>query len=603
MCLDFACACRQWAPDQRIKKGAIMPVHNADIAAIFDEIADLLEIAGDNPFRIRAYRRAARTVGAYGQEFKTLLEAGTALPKLPGIGTDLAAKIQEIVASGHCARLDELRRQVPANLPALLKLPGLGPKRVKLLNSELGITNLAQLKQAAQAGQIRTLAGLGAKTEQRILNALASTNPKAGDSERRFLRPQADQYARSLLAYLRHARGVKQVVLAGSYRRLRETVGDLDILVTAGAENRLMQEFLAYDEVQSVLEQGITRSSVLLKCGLQVDLRLVSSENYGAALHYFTGSKAHNIAVRRLARARGLKLNEYGVFRGKQRIAGDTEESVFESVGLPFIEPELREDRGEIDAARRQNLPQLITRADLRGDLHVHSKASDGRYSIEEMVAAAQARGLQYLAITDHTQHLTVAHGLDPGRLAEQIEQISKINAARSNFVILCGSEVDILEDGRLDLPDTTLQRLDLVLVAIHSKLDLPRQRQTERLLRAMENPYVRILAHPSGRLLGQRAASQIDWPAVLRKASERHIALELNSQPDRLDLDDVLCKMARDAGVLVSINSDAHSTQDFANLEYGIGQARRGWLEAKNVLNTRTLTDLKKWLQVKPGG
>lgn len=585
----------------RGSKGANMPVHNADIAAIFDEIADLLEIAGDNPFRIRAYRRAARTVGAYGQEFKTLIEAGTGLPKLPGIGTDLAAKIREIVTRGHCVRLEELRRQVPPALPALLKLPGLGPKRVQLLHSQLGIDNLAQLKRAAQSGQIRALAGFGAKTEQRILNALTAGNGKAGDPERRFLRPLAAQYARSLLEYLQRVKGVKQVVLAGSYRRLRESVGDLDILVTAGPENRLMQEFLAYDEVQNVLEKGVTRSSVLLDCGLQVDLRLVSSENYGAALHYFTGSKAHNIALRQLARARGLKLNEYGVFRGKQRIAGATEESVFEAVGLPFILPELREDRGEIEAARQHRLPQLVTLTDLRGDLHVHSKASDGKHSIEEMAGAAKARGLEYMAITDHTRHLTVAHGLNAEQLTRQIDQIAQINQGLRDFVILSGSEVDILDDGRLDLPDSILQRLDLVVAAIHSKLELPRQRQTERLLRAMDNPYVRILAHPGGRLLGQRAPSQIDWLAVLRKAGERHIALELNSQPERLDLDDVLCKMARDAGVLVSINSDAHSTGDFANLEYGIGQARRGWLEVENVLNTRTVDQLKKLLQAKP--
>ena len=588
-----------------------MPVHNADIAAIFEEIADLLDIRGDNPFRIRAYRKAARTVAGFGHEFKALFEAGSTPPKLPGIGVDLAAKIHEIATTGHCAMLDNLRKEVPPAITELLKIPGLGPRRVQTLHSELGIASVAQLRQAAQSGQLALIPGLGPKTEQGILKALQLHQSHNGQNklERRFLRPVAGQYALSLLEYLKAEPGISQLIVAGSYRRLRETVGDLDILATAANDSKLMQRLLAYDEVQTVLAHGETRSSVVLRSGLQVDLRLVQPECYGAALHYFTGSKAHNIAIRHLARARGLKINEYGVFRGNQRIAGDTEASVFEAVGLPYIVPELREDRGEIEAAREGRLPPLISRSDLRGDLHAHSTASDGKHSIEQMAAAAQALGLEYMAITDHSQRLTVTHGLNAGQLERQIEQIDRINrnnrvnaesAQHAGLTILKGSEVDILEDGTLDLPDAILQRLDLVIVAVHSKFNLPRQRQTERILKALEHPCVHLLAHPGARLLGKRDPIDIDFPAVLRKAKSRQIFLELNGQPDRLDLDELCCKMARDEGVLISINSDAHSNTEFANLDYGIDQARRGWLAPADVLNTRSLEALRALL--KPG-
>lgn len=570
-----------------------MPVHNADIAAIFDEIADLLEIRDDNPFRIRAYRNAARIVRGYGRELKTIVESGAALPKLPGIGADLAAKIAEIASSGRCAMLDALRKQMPPAITELLRVPGLGPKRVQALNRELGVSTIAQLDAAAHAGQIHELPGFGLKSEQQIQQALDALAAQAGQAAR-FLRPVAAQYATALVDHLKRAPGVDRVVVAGSYRRMKDTVGDLDILVTAAAGSALMARFIGYDDVQSVLSHGETRSSVVLHNGLQVDLRLVPADSYGAALHYFTGSKAHNIAIRRSAQELGLKINEYGVFRGAQRVAGDTEESVFAAVGLPFIVPELREDRGEIQAARAGRLPQLVTLADLRGDLHAHTKASDGHNTIAEMARAAQAQGLDYLAITDHSRRLTVAHGLDPQQLLRQIDEIDRVNATSAGITVLKGIEVDILEDGTLDLPESVLQQLDVVIAAVHSKLDLPRRRQTERLLRALDQRYVNILAHPSGRLLGVREPSDIDMLRVMRKAHSRGISLELNAQPERLDLDDTLCQMARDEGVLVSINSDAHSSADFANLEYGVGQARRGWLERGNVLNASDLKTLR---------
>jgi len=567
-----------------------MPVHNADIAAIFEEIADLLEIGNENPFRIRAYRNAARTIGGFGRDIGALVEAGMDLPKLPGIGADLAGKIHEIVSTGHCKTLDKLRAQTSPGITELLRIPGLGPKRVQALNRELGVSTVAQLREAARGKRIREIAGFAAKTEQRILDALAAH----AEETPRFKLAVATQYAESLVEYLKRVRGVQRVEIAGSYRRMKDTVGDLDILVTALPGSPVMKRFVAYDEVRDILAHGDTRSSIALKNGLQVDLRLVPVESYGAALHYFTGSKAHNIAIRRLAQARGLKINEYGVFRSKQRIAGDTEQSVYAAVGLPFIEPELREDRGEIEAARAGRLPRLVTLAELRGDLHVHTRASDGRNTISEMARAARAQGLAYIAITEHSRRLTVARGLDPQRLEKQMDEIDRLNTEPSPITVLKGIEVDILENGTLDLPDSVLGRLDIVIAAVHSKFDLPRRRQTERILRALDNRHVDMLAHPSGRLIGAREPYDADMLAIVRKAKSRRIFLELNSQPDRLDIDDVICRMACDEGVTVSINSDAHGTSDFANLRYGVGQARRGWLDSGKVLNTRSLTALR---------
>jgi len=570
-----------------------VPLHNADIAAIFEEIADLLEIRGENPFRIRAYRNAARSITEFGQDIKTLLDHGGELPKLPGIGADLSAKIHEIAAGGSCALLERLRKEFPAAITGLLKISGLGPKRVKLLYDELGVQTIDELRQAARLGRIRDVPGFGEKTEQHILQSLEAH----ADKNLRFKLAIATQYADALIAYLKKVPGVTQAVVAGSFRRMRETVGDLDILVTAESGSAVMEKFRAYDEVREVLAQGETRASVVLKSGLQVDLRLVPARSYGAALHYFTGSKAHNIAIRKLAQERGLKLNEYGVFRGGQRIAGETEESVFKSVGLPYIPPEMREDRGEIEAARGGRLPQLVTLGDLKGDLHVHTKASDGHYSIKEMALAAKAMGLGYIAITEHSRRLTVARGLDPQRLARQIDEIDRLNEELAGFTVLKGIEVDILEDGSLDLPDSVLGRLDLVIGAVHSAFELPRRKQTERILRAMDHRYFTILAHPSARLIGSREPCDVDMLKVVRTAKSRGCFLELNAQPDRLDLHDIHCQMARDEGVLVCINSDAHSTLDFAHLKYGIGQARRGWLEPGSVLNTLRLNDLKKLL------
>ncbi|MHB1495841.1 MAG: DNA polymerase/3'-5' exonuclease PolX, partial [Acidithiobacillus sp.] len=495
--------------------------------------------------------------------------------------------------TGHCSFLEKLEKQTPPALTELLKVPGLGPKRVKALWHELDVETVDQLTRAAREGHIRSVPGFGEKTETRILEALQAQIAAVP----RFPIAIATPYAAALVHYLQNIPGVRRVVVAGSFRRGRDTVGDLDILATATADSPVMERFIAYEDVAEVLSQGTTRATVILRNKLQVDLRAVDESAYGAALHYFTGSKAHNIAIRRMGQDMGLKVNEYGLFHGKERIAGETEESVYAAVGLPYIEPELRENRGEIQAARAGHLPKLVAMDDLRGDLHAHSKASDGHYSVRDMAAAAKAAGLEYLAITEHSRHLTVAHGLDPVRLRRQLDEIDALNTELDGITLLKGIEVDILEDGSLDLPDGILGDLDLVVAAVHYRFDLPRGKQTARILKAMDSPHFTILAHPSGRLIGSREAMDVDMPRIIRHARERGCFLEINAQPERLDLVDIHARMAKEEGVLLAVNSDAHSIHDFDNLHFGLQQARRGWLEKKDVLNTRTLKELRALL------
>jgi DNA polymerase (family 10) len=571
-----------------------MPVHNEDIAQAFDEIADLLEIEQANPFRIRAYRNAARSLRGLAEDVGRLAERGEDLTQLPAIGKDLAGKIHEMLKTRHLATLDKLHETLPAGLQELLQIAGLGPKRVARLYHVLDVSNIAQLQQAIDDGRLRRLKGFGQGVEQRIRDAI--TLQPGG--EKRFLRAAVIPQAEALVSYLQQASGVREVVVAGSFRRGRETVGDLDILVTTRRVSDVMQRFGSYDEIDKLLSSGSTRASAVLHNGLQVDLRVVSQQSYGAALYYFTGSKAHNIRVRRMARAKGLKINEYGVFRGERKVAGKTEASVFKSVGLACIPPELREARGEIEAARDDNLPRLLDRKDLRGDLHCHSRATDGQASIREMALAARQQGLQYLAITDHSRHLAMVNGLDRKRLLAQVDEIERINGEIDGITLLKGIEVDILADGSLDLPHDLLQHLDLVVAAVHSQLQLSRAKQTERILRAMDSPCFTLLAHPTGRLLLKRKAYQVDMPRIIRHAAERGCFLELNSQPQRLDIDDHYCRMARDEGVLVSINSDAHDVQQFDYLQHGIMQARRGWLCRQDVLNALPLRRLRPLLR-----
>ena len=569
-------------------------VHNADVAAVFEEMADLLEIEGANPFRVRAYRFAARTLRDLPAEVGEMVAKGEDLTSLPGIGDDLAGKIKEILATGTAAALEAQRKRVPATLTELLRIPGLGPKRVKRLAHELKVRSLSELQTAAQAGRVRTLSGFGEKTEQHILDALATRLAEAPRVQRAVAIPSAE----ALVAYLEQSSGVSRVIAAGSYRRGLETIGDLDILVTAPAGRTVMDRFVAYQEVRDVLAHGATKSSVRLQSGLQVDLRVVPQESYGAALLYFTGSKSHNVVLRQLAQQRGLKLNEYGVFRGDKPVAGETEESVYASLGLPWIPPELREGRGEIDAAKAGRLPQLLDLQDLKGDLQAHTKATDGRNSLPEMAEAARLRGLRYFAITDHSRRLTMAKGLDSARLLRQMEDIDQLNATLSGITILKGIEVDILEDGNLDLPDEVLGRLDLVVGAVHSRFNLSQQTQTERIMKAMDHPHFSILAHPGGRLIGRREPYEVDMLRIIRKARERRCFLEINAHPERLDLTDIHCRMAKEEGVLLAVNTDAHSMLDLENARFGVGQARRGWLEKTDVLNTRPYAELRKLLK-----
>lgn len=571
-----------------------MPIYNSDIAAVFDELADFLEIEGANPFRIRAYRNAARTIRGLGPELGDMVDQGDDLTQLPGIGKELAAKIAEILETGTAKALTKLQQRHPKGLRDILNLPNLGPKRVRVLYQDLKIHDLKQLIAAGKKGRIRALPGFGAKTERQIMEA-AETH---AFREKRFKIADIKVYVDSLAAYLEAIPGVHQVVAAGSYRRAKETVGDLDLLVTARKGRPVMDRFVDHDDVAEILSKGTTRSSVVLRGGLQVDLRLIEQKSFGAALQYFTGSQAHNIAIRRLGRQQGLKINEYGVFKFEKRMAGKTEASVYRTVGLPYIPPELRESRGEIEAARDGRLPDLIELSDLKGDLHVHTDFTDGRNSLREMALAATQRGYTYFAVTEHSQRLKIAGGLDSSQLLKQVQEIDRLNDELKGITILKGIEVEILEDGSLDLADDVLANLDLVVGTIHSRFGLSLQKQTKRILRAMDHPHFTFLAHPSGRLINEREPYQVDMAQIIQKAHERGCYLELNASPKRLDLDDIHCQMAKAKGVLVAINSDAHGVDALDHIGFGVGQARRGWLEKSDVLNTRPLKELRKLLK-----
>ena len=581
-----------------------MPVHNADVAAIFDEVADLLDIEGANRFRVRAYRNAARTIGQLSQPVADLVAEGKDLSELPDVGDDLAGKIEEIVETGTLTLLDELEQQTAPALADLMRIPGLGPKRVRALHEALGITSAEELKRTAEAGRVREVEGFGEKLEQTILDRLEA----AGAEERRWLLATVEPVAESLVAHLEAHDAVEQIDVAGSYRRRKETVGDLDVLALSDDGPAVIAHFVDYEDVDEVVQQGDTRSSVVLRSELQVDLRVVPPASYGAALLYFTGSKAHNIRLRDRAIADGLKLNEYGVFRAEdgqngdgqneegadgKRVAGATEAEIYALFNLPYIVPELREDRGELDAAADDALPDLIALNDLRGNLHTHTTDSDGRASIEAMAEAARARGLDYLAITDHSPNVAVTQGLDADGLRQQIDAIDRLNDELDGIRLLKSIEVDILKDGTLDLPDEVLERLDLRVCAIHSNFDLPEDAQTERVLRAMDNPLFNIWAHPMGRRLNERSPIALDLERLMEAAVERGCFLELNAQPERLDLRDVYCQRAKELGLQVAIGADAHWESGLDVLQYGIDQARRGWLEANDVLNTKPWDEL----------
>ena len=567
-----------------------MPVQNAEVAAMFDQAAELLEIKGENQFRVRAYRRAARTIEGLPQSVKSLLSAGRDLSELPGIGKDLAGKIAEIVKTGHFKLLDTLKKKLPGELGEIATLPGLGPKRVKLLHDKLKVSTLNDLRRVVKTGRLHGLKGFGHTIEDKL-----SATLEKPVVEKRFKLSVAEAEAEALVSFLR---GSGRAVVAGSYRRRRDTVGDLDVVVAAADDTAVGDKLVNYENVAEVLAHGPTRTTVVLRSGLQVDVRAVPEESYGAALLYFTGSKAHNIALRAIAVRRGWKLNEYGLFSGKRRIAGATEEDIYKKLGLAFIPPEMREDRGEVALARTSALPTLVTRADIRGDLHVHSDWTDGTASIAAMAKAAQAHGYEYIALTDHSRRVAMAHGLDPARVTRQSREIDRVNERLHGLTILKGIEVDILKDGSLDLPDATLAKLDIVVAAIHSYFDLPREAQTDRMIRAMNNPHVSVIAHPTGRLIGAREPYDIDMERVIAAARALGCHLEINAQPDRMDLSDMHIHAAKQSGVKLAISTDAHSVDAYDCIRFGVDQARRGWLTADDVINTRSLADLRKLLR-----
>jgi DNA polymerase (family 10) len=571
-----------------------MPIHNRDVAERFEEMADLLELKEANPFRVRAYRNAAQTIDSLPVRLDEMIGRGGDLSELDGIGEDLAGKIERLVRTGTLPQLEELKDEIPTGLLDVMQVPTLGPKRTAQLARDLGVETLEDVLEAARNGAIRELEGFGEKTEATILEEAE----RLRDQPERFLYADAEERVRPLLAYLDEQDGVGTLDVAGSYRRGKETVGDIDILVTSNASRQVMAAFVAYEDVRQVISQGKTKSSVRLRGGLQVDLRVVPKKSFGAAFLYFTGSKAHNIKLRKMAINREWKINEYGIFDGEEQKAGKTEEEMYAALGLPLIAPELREDRGEVEAAAEGGLPRLVRLEDLRGDLHAHTRASDAVESIEAMIDGARERGREYLAITDHSEHVGVTQGLDAAALEERITEIHRRNGGMKDFDLLAGIEVDILDEGELALPDAVLGQLDVVVASVHTRFGLSRGKQTRRILKAMENPNVHVLGHPTGRMLGQREGYDVDLEELVKEAADGGWCFELNCQPARLDLDDAHCKLARDHGVPVALGTDAHRVPELDNLRFGVRQARRGWLESGDVLNCQPWAELKTRLR-----
>ncbi len=565
---------------------------NFEIAKLFYEMADLLEIKGENVFRVRAYQRAAQNVESHAEDIVAVAERGE-LEKIPGIGRDLTAKITEYLTTGKIADLETVRKEIPRGLLALLEVRGLGPKTARLLFERLGIDSVEKLEQASRSGDILTVPGIREKTRENIVRAMATW--KAGQV--RMPIGKALALARSLADTLTAHGGVNQIEVAGSVRRMKETVGDIDILVTSTAPSRVIGTFITLPSAQEVLAHGDTKASIRHQEGIQVDLRVVEPEAFGAALQYFTGSKDHNVRVREIASHKGLKVSEYGVFEEKsgKRIAGVTEADAYRAIGLPWIPPELRENSGEIEAALSGGLPDLIDLAAIRGDLHAHTDWSDGHHPLEKLIEAAEARGYEYIIVSDHSRSSTVAGGLTPEELREQIKRIRELQN-KHRIRILAGSECDILADGRMDFSDDVLQELDIVLAAVHSRFKQARAEMTARIVRALENPYVNILVHPTGRLIGERDPYDVDLEQVFAAAKQHGKAVEINSSWQRLDLNDVHARRAAELGVTIAINTDTHYLENLSNVALGIGTARRAWIRPAQVVNTVPLKQLLAW-------
>jgi DNA polymerase (family 10) len=570
---------------------------NIEIAGLFNEIADFLEVKDENPFRIRAYRRAAQTIEGLSEDLSAIAERH-ALQDVPGIGKDLAGKIQEYLSTGRIEYLEGLRKEIPTGVIDLMGIHGVGPKTAKLLYEQVGVDSVEKLEELARAHKIAGLSGIKGKTEENILKGIAVWR----SGRERMPLGTALALAEAILGQLWKLKEADQIAPAGSLRRMKETVKDIDILVTSKNPARIMEVFVGLPNVAEVLAHGETKSSVRLRENIQVDLRVVEPECFGAALQYFTGSKQHNIRVRELAQRKGLKVSEYGVFNEKtnRRTAGKTEEEVYKAIGLPFIPPELREDGGEIEAALEGDLPTLVSLEDIRGDLQMHTIWSDGAHSLADLAAGVRAKGYQYMGVTDHSKSTTVAGGMDVEQVLQMVAEVRALNKTLKGFRVLAGCEVDIKGDGTLDFPDEILQHLDLVLVSVHSRFKMSREEMTARIVRAVQHPLVHILGHPTGRLIGERAAYEVDMEAVLKAAQVSGTAVEINASPSRLDLNDLHARRAKELGVPIVISTDAHTIGQLDYMRFGVSVARRAWLTPKDVLNTLPERQLFSWLKKK---
>jgi len=570
---------------------------NLELSRIFDQIARMLKIKGENPFKIRAYEKITLVLENLPIDIETIYHQG-GLNNIPGVGEGIAKKIEEFLTTGKLEYYEKLKETIPDGVVKLIDILEVGPKTAKLLYEQLGVDNIEKLEKAVRQHQVKDLPGMGEKSETNILRGIELYKRR----KERVLLGTALPLAEEIVENLRQLKETDKINFAGSLRRKKETIGDIDILVTSQKPEKIMKTFTSLPHVREILAEGPTKSSVITKDDIHIDVRVVEPISFGAALQYFTGSKAHNIKLRELAIKRGLKINEYGVFDSKngQRIAGKKEEEVYRILDLPFIPPELREDRGEIKAAQENRLPQLIEYSQIKGDLHLHTKWSDGAYTIKQMAEAAKKRGYKYIAITDHSQSLKFAGGLTEERLREQIEKIRRLNQELNNFTVFTGIEVDIKSDGSLDFSDEILSKLDVVIAAIHSGFKQESKIITGRLVGAMQNRFVSIIAHPTGRLIGYRESYQVNIDKIMDMAAKTRTILEINAYPERLDLNDVYCRMAKDRGAQLAIETDAHSIEGLEFMNLGVDVARRGWLEEKDIVNTLHLNELLKRLKRK---
>lgn len=568
---------------------------NKELADLFEKMADIFEFKDENPFKISAYRKASRILGDLTEDIGEVAGRGE-LKKIPGIGEGMAQKIEEYLKTGKVSKYEEVKKEVPDELIAIMGIPGMGPKTLALIHKERGVGNLSQLEKAVEDGSLIGLPGMGEKKVENIKRGIQLLKQSKG----RMNLGMAFPVAKRIVEALREKTGSEKIEWAGSLRRMRENIGDIDILATGPDHEKIVHAFTHLPEVKEVLASGETKASIIVEGGLQIDLRVVEEGSYGAALQYFTGSKGHNIHLRGIARARGIKINEYGVFKGERKIGGKEEKDVYKALGMVWIEPELREDRGEIEAAQEKNLPKLIEESEVKGDFHVHSNWSDGSSSIEEVARAALKRGYQYVAICDHSKSLKIAHGLDETRLMKQMEEIDRINELLKGFQILKGTEVDILSDGSLDLSENALDKLDFVVASVHSGFKQDKERMTKRIIKALENPYVHVLGHPTGRLLGARDPYEVEMGEVMKAVKKYGKTLEVNAYSERLDLDDIHCRKAKEMGIRVAIGTDSHHLDQMWMMSLGVAVARRGWLEVEDVLNALSLKELLKWCRKK---